>query len=59
MFDVNLDRLEQVLTPPSDKLARHGVASVRSRVANVREFLPGMDFGTFHQSIAAFLAQQP
>ena len=58
MFDVNLDRLELVLTPPSNKLARHGIASVRSRVANVREFLPWMDFGTFCKGVANYLSQQ-
>ena len=59
MFDVNLDRLEQVLTPPTDKLARHGVISVRSRVANVKEFLPKINFESFRKAIVAFLAKQP
>ena len=58
MFNVNLDRLEQVLTPSADKLARHGVVSVRSRVANIREFLPKMNFESFRKAIVAFLASQ-
>ena len=37
LFDVNLDALQQAITPTSDKLAKHGVASVRQRVANIKE----------------------
>lgn len=37
LFDVNLDALTHAITPATDKLAKHGVASVRQRVANMRE----------------------
>ena len=37
LFDVNLDALTQAITPTTDKLAKHGVASVRQRVANIHE----------------------
>lgn len=37
LFDVNLDDMMQALTPSHAKLAKHGVASVRQRVANIRE----------------------
>ena len=37
LFDVNLDALQQSITPTSDKLAKHGIASVRQRVANIKE----------------------
>lgn len=37
LFDVNLDALQQAITPTTDKLAKHGVASVRQRVANLKE----------------------
>ena len=38
----DLDTLDALLTPPEEKLERHGVASVRSRVANLTEFCPGL-----------------
>lgn len=40
MFDVDLDRLTHVLAPPQSKLQSKGIASVRSRVANLCEWLP-------------------
>ena len=41
MYDVDLDTLARVLDVPGSKLAAKGVASVRSRVANLKEYLPG------------------
>lgn len=40
MYDVNLEVLEKALTPPMEKIAAKGIASVRSRVTNLREHLP-------------------
>ena len=40
MYDVNLDVLTQSLNPPTTKLQTKGIASVRSRVTNLREHLP-------------------
>ncbi len=37
LFDVNLEALTQAITPTRDKLCKHGVASVRQRVANLKE----------------------
>lgn len=37
LYDVNLDALTKAITPTAAKLARHGVASVRQRVANIKE----------------------
>ncbi len=42
MFNVDLDVLTQVLCPPVTKLQSKGIASVRSRVANLSEYLPNM-----------------
>lgn len=42
MVDVDLDAVERYLRPGADKLAARGVASVRTRVANLREFRPGL-----------------
>ena len=41
MYDVDLDTLTRVLDTPGSKLAAKGVASVRSRVANLKDYLPG------------------
>ena len=37
LFDVNLEALTKAITPTQDKLAKHGVASVRQRVANIKQ----------------------
>ena len=37
LFDVNLEALQQAITPTAEKLAKHSVASVRQRVANIKE----------------------
>lgn len=37
LFDVNMEDLQHAITPTKDKLAKHGVASVRQRVANLKE----------------------
>ena len=37
LYDVNIEAMVKAITPTSDKLAKHGVASVRQRVANLRE----------------------
>ena len=40
MYDVDIDTLTQALNVPGSKLSRTGVASVRSRVANLKDCLP-------------------
>ena len=40
MYDVDLDTLGKVLDVPGSKLSAKGIASVRSRVANLKEYLP-------------------
>ena len=40
LFDCNLDVLSVILDVPDEKLRRHGVKSVRSRVANLKPFIP-------------------
>ena len=37
LYDVNLEALTKAITPTQDKLAKHGVASVRQRVANIKQ----------------------
>ena len=40
MWDVDLDVLTEALRVPGSKVSAKGIASVRSRVANLREYLP-------------------
>ncbi len=37
LYDVKLEALQQAITPTAAKLAKHGVASVRQRVVNIKE----------------------
>ena len=39
--------MERVLTPGDDKLLRHGIRSVRSRTARLRDYFPQMDTAAF------------
>ena len=41
MFDVDLSTLQEVLSVPGSKMAASGIASVRSKVANLKDYLPG------------------
>ena len=37
LYDVNLDALQHAITPTKEKLNKHGVASVRQRVVNLKQ----------------------
>lgn len=39
LYDTDFDALEEAIRPPVEKLLRHGVASVRQRVENLKTFL--------------------
>ena len=57
MFDVDIDRLTQALCPPVTKLQSKGIASVRSRVANLSEYLPEIpDISLFKQQLERILS---
>lgn len=43
MYDVNIEELTNALAAPGGKLDSAGIASVRSRVANLRDYLPQFD----------------
>lgn len=59
MYDVDLERLTRVLTPPTEKFASKGIASVKSRVANLRDYLPGFaDIAAFGQALEQHLSCQ-
>lgn len=58
MWDVDLETLTRALAVPGSKLEAAGVASVRSRVANLRSYLPGLkDIHAFQEALRKELAQ--
>ena len=59
MFDVDIERLTHALTPPTDKLVAKGIASVKSRVANLKDYLSGMTtVQELSQALEQHLSQQ-
>lgn len=57
MWDVDLEALTKALAVPGSKLSAAGVASVRSRVANLKACLPGMaDINEFRTALQEILA---
>ena len=57
MWDVDLDALTSALAVPGSKLEAAGVASVRSRVANLKEYLPQFDgIQAFRNALHGILA---
>ena len=56
LFRRDADAMEKALTPDADKLARHGVASVRSRTGELAPYLPQFaDVVGFQDALAAYL----
>ena len=55
LFDTDFDVLARVLTPPREKLESKGIKSVRSRVANISEYL-SMSRGEFWDEICRFFS---
>ena len=52
LFDVDFSQLQEAITPSVEKMAKHGVQSVRQRVGNIRPLLTGIE--NINQ-LAAFL----
>jgi lipoic acid synthetase/lipoate-protein ligase A len=48
LYNTDFDALEEAIRPPVEKLLRHGVASVRQRVGNLRDFLDPAIIGSIH-----------
>jgi lipoate-protein ligase A len=48
---VNLDHLQQAITPSLEKMVKHGVASVRQRVRNLRDIKDLGPIAVFRQRI--------
>lgn len=53
LYDVNIDRMVSSITPPAEKLSRHGVSSVRSRVANLKELMPSLTEAALESRVTA------
>ena len=48
LYNTDFDALEEAIRPPVEKLLRHGVASVRQRVGNLRDYLDPAIIGSIH-----------
>ena len=44
LYDVNVEMLQQAITPSQEKLAKHGVQSVRQRVMNLKNIANTLDW---------------
>lgn len=56
MVDVDLEMVQRYLSPSKAKLAAKGVDSVRSRVVNLREFLPDLTVERLSDALTAAFA---
>lgn len=56
MFSVDFEQLVQALSVPGGKMSASGVESVRSRVANLQEYLPDMSMEQFTAALQERLA---
>lgn len=57
LFDSDLAVLSRTLRPAPEKLQSKAIASVRSRVTNLRPLLPPMSVGEFIEGIANFVCR--
>ena len=48
LYNVNFEILQQAITPSKEKLAKHGVESVRQRVMNLKNIANTMDIPSIH-----------
>jgi lipoate-protein ligase A len=59
MYDVDIARLTAALTPSKEKLCSKGIASVRSRVANLKDYLPHLaDIHALQQALERHLSNE-
>lgn len=57
LVSADMDKLSRYLTPPKAKLEAKGVASVRSRVANLSEFAPALTCDLLRQYMVQAFSQ--
>ena len=58
LFHSDLDQVSRVLTVKDDKIASKGVKSVRSRVTNICEYLPGITVRAFQSQLEKTLLER-
>ena len=58
MYDVDLEEMTRALNVPGSKMAAGGIASVRSKVVNLKDSLPGLpDLAAFRSRLQDMLRQ--
>lgn len=57
MVDVDMEMVQRYLSPSKAKLAAKGVDSVRSRVVNLKEFVPELTIERLSEALIAALAE--
>ncbi|MBQ1410379.1 MAG: lipoate--protein ligase [Oscillospiraceae bacterium] len=57
MVDVDMEMVQRYLSPSKAKLAAKGVDSVRSRVVNLREFVPNLTIERLSDALIAALSE--
>ena len=57
MVDVDMEKVQRYLSPSKAKLAAKGVDSVRSRVVNLKEFVPELTIERLSDALIAALAE--
>ena len=57
MVDVDMENVQRYLSPSKAKLAAKGVDSVRSRVVNLREFVPKLTIARLSDALISALAE--
>ena len=59
LFDVALDNVPKMLNVRQDKIESKGIKSVRSRVTNIRPYLPqGVSLDVFRRTLLDFIGQK-
>jgi lipoate-protein ligase A len=51
LFDINIDTASKVLTVKADKIESKGIKSVKSRMTNIKPYLPDLTINSFKENI--------
>lgn len=57
LFDINIDTATKVLTVKADKIESKGIKSVKSRIGNIKNYLPNLNINDFKEKIITSLEQ--
>ncbi len=58
LYDVDIQTMMEVITPPKQKLEKHGIESVRQRVVNLKEIGLQLSVEELRKEIVKFLCNQ-